>query len=543
MKQVRKKLAEAIGEALDIDVEPSDIEIPDNEQADFAYPAMKAASELGENPREIAERAASTIEMELVREVEVAGPGYVNFHLDQEKYSQQILETLEAEDMGVERRSGSLLLEFSSPNLAKPMHVGHLRNNALGDSLQRIFRFVGYDVTSENYIGDWGTQYGKVIYAFKEFGSMEEFEADPMDHMYELYVKFHDREDEKMKEKGREWSRKIEEGDEEARELWEMFREATIDYHREDYLRMNIEFDRWTGESLMVEGAKNILEKGLKDGTVQEDEDGSLYIEFDDLPSVVVRREDGATLYISRDLENLRKRKEDEGFDFNLILTGSEQDLHFQQVFEAAQKLGLDANGCENPTYGLLKLEDGSMSSRKGNIIKLRDVLDEARRRAEEVEERDVGNAEAVGQAAIKYANLKVSRQKDIEFSWERALSFEGDSGPYLQYSNTRAKSILRKAETRGELSGKPTETEYTLLKTIAQFPEKVERAADEREPAKVANYLSRLCEEFNSFYHSSPVLDAGRQTRRRRLAIVEAFVEVTDTGLQLLGIEPLEEM
>lgn len=543
MKQIKRKLADALSEEIGAEIRPEEIEIPENQDADFAYPAMKAGSALGKNPRDIAKEVAKKINLEILEEIKVAGPGYVNFHLKRARYSSRILETLSEEKMGVEQREGTLLLEFSSPNLAKPMHVGHLRNNVLGDSLQRIFRFVGYELTSENYIGDWGTQYGKVIYAFQEYGSRKKFEKNPMEHMYELYVEFHDREEPEMEEKGRKWSRRIEEGDEEAERLWEMFREATLKFHRQDYRRMGIEFDRWTGESLMVEGAKEILETGLKQGVFQRDDDGSLYIEFEGLPSTVLQRKDGATLYISRDLENLRKRKEDEGFDYNLILTGSEQDLHFQQVFEAARMLGLETEGCENPTYGLLNLEEGTMSSRQGNIIRLRDVLDEARERASKVEGREVDNAEAVGQAAVKYANLKVSREKDIEFSWDRALSFEGDSGPYLQYSNTRAKSILDKAENEGELEAEPSDPVYSLMKKLAEFPERVEEAADTREPAKVANYLSELCEEFNSFYHSTPVLDADPRERSTRILAVELFVEVTDSGLELLGIEPVEEM
>jgi len=191
----------------------------------------------------------------------------------------------------------------------------------------------------------------------------------------------------------------------------------------------------------------------------------------------------------------------------------------------------------------MLHLEEGSMSSSKGNIIRLSDVIDRAAEKASSIEERDVGNAEAVGLGALRYANLSISRQKDIEFSWDRALSFEGDSGPYLQYSNTRAKSILRKAETKGNLEGKLNNEEYSLMKKLAEFPEQVNKAAEHREPAKIANYLSQLCEEFNSFYHSCPVLDTEKEVRNRRLKIIELFVEVTDQGLELLGIEPLEQM
>ena len=545
MKQIKQELATKISEILEIEVVSKDIEIPDRQQADFAYPAMKAASVLGDNPRSIAENLAEEIEdLNIVESVEVAGPGYVNFHLDKKKYSKKVAETLGSDRLGVEEREGRVLVEFSCPNLAKPMHIGHLRNNCLGDSIQRIMRFVGYDVTSENYIGDWGTKHGQVIYAFNLWGSMEEFEEDPMGHMYELYVKLHDEADEEIKQKARDWSRKIEEGDEEAVKLWNMFRKATIEYNKPVYEDMNVHFDRWTGESVVAEEGKKIVDEGLEKGIFKRDDDGSVFVDFKDesMPNTIVQRDDGATLYLTRDIANIIKR-ENEGFDLNLYIVANEQDLHFKQLFELTEDFGVNEMESEHVSYGMLHLKSGSMSSSKGNIIKMTDLLKEAKKRAEEVEQRDVGNAKEVGYGAVKYANLNVSKKKDIEFSWDRALSFEGDSGPYLQYSNTRAKSILRKADTESRITGEFKEKEYTLVKKLAEFPEKVENAANQREPAKIANYLSDLCEEFNSFYHSSPVLDADKADRKRRLKIVQLFVDVSDQGLQLLGIEPLEEM
>jgi arginyl-tRNA synthetase len=545
MTSVKNRLAEELSEELGVKVKTSDIERPEPEHGDFAYPMMKAASELGNNPRKLAEKAADKLEnLDIVENIEVAGPGYLNFHLDREEYAKIVEEQLQSAKMGVDQKEGQMLVEFSSPNLAKPMHIGHVRNNCLGDSLQRIMRFVGYEVTSENYIGDWGTKHGQVIYAYKKWGSKKEFEKNPMEHMYELYVKLHEEADEEDQEKAREWSRKIEEGDEEAVEIWEMFREATIKYNWEDYERMGIEFDRVTGESVVAEEAENIIEEGLEKGIFEEDDDGSVYVEFeqDELPSTIIKRADGSTLYLSRDVANIRKR-EREGFDYNMYIVGSEQDLHFQQLFNIAERFGITDIENEHISYGMLHLEEGSMSSSKGNIIRLSDVLDRAVEKAGEIEGREVGNAEEVGIGAVKYANLSVSRQKDIEFSWDDVLTFEGDSGPYLQYSNTRAKSILRKAEESGELKGDLTREEHQLIKKLDSFPEKVNEAARNREPAKIANYLSELCEEFNSFYHSSNVIGEDKETEKRRLRIVELFTDVTDQGLDLLGIEPLQEM
>jgi arginyl-tRNA synthetase len=305
---------------------------------------------------------------------------------------------------------------------------------------------------------------------------------------------------------------------------------------------MDVHFDRITGESTVVEEAKQLAEELVEDGKIEPDDDGSVFIDFEDMPGVVLRKADGSTLYFTRDLYNLKKRNM-EGFDHNLYVVASEQNLHFQQLFELADKLGIESDGSEHVSYGMLSLPEGSMSSRSGNIIRLRDVFDKAVQKAEETAERDIGNPEAVGIGAVKYANLAVSRNKDIEFDWNSVLSFEGDSGPYLQYSNTRAKSIMKKTDSSGELVGDFEEKEYRLLKKLSEFPEHVDAAATQREPAKIANYLSMLCEEFNSFYHSCPVLDAEEADTKRRLKLVNMFIDVTDQGLELLGIRPLEEM
>lgn len=544
MKQIKTELASELEKILGTKVTEDDIERPKPEHGDFAYPVMKAASELGSNPRQLAEEASEEIdEIEIVEAVDVAGPGYLNFYIDRERFAEKLFQLLEEDNFGFEDKDTKVLVEFSCPNLAKPMHIGHVRNNCIGDSLQRILRFTGYKVTSENYIGDWGTKHGQVIYAYKQWGSKEEFEKNPMEHMYELYVKLHDEADEKDKDKARKWSKKIEDRDNEALELWEMFREATIKHNKKDYERMDIEFDRWTGESVVAEEAEEIIEEGVEKDIFKEDNDGSVYVDFEDekYPSTIVKRSDGSTLYLSRDVANIRKR-EREGFDHNLYIVANEQDLHFQQLFEIAEEFGITLPS-EHISYGMLHLEEGSMSSSKGNIITLDEVIEKAVEKAEEIEGRDVGNSEEVGLGAIKYANLSVSRPKDIEFNWDEVLTFEGDSGPYLQYTNVRAKSILRESDKEPEAEGEFTDAEHRLVRKISEFPEKVELAAEQREPAKIANYLSNLCEEFNSFYHECQVVGVNEEVEKRRLKIVESFIEVTNTGLDLLGIEDLEEM
>ena len=544
---IRAELAGLVGEQLGIEITENDIERPDR-HADFAYPCMAASSELGKNPREIAENLSNNINSGLIDSMEVAGPGYLNFFLDREKYADTVDDLLDSEAFGVNQNEGNVLVEFSSPNIAKPMNVGHLRNNALGDSISRILDFSGYDVTAENYVGDLGTQFGKVIWGHKNIDSEKNFEEEPIEYMLDIYVKFHEMAEERpeIEEEAREWAKNIEEGDEEAVGLWEKFREATLEYHKDEYDRLGIKFDRITGESKVYEKSRELVEGWIEEGKIDRDEDGSVFYEFDDeeMPGAVVLKADGSTLYLTRDLYNLEKRNQ-EGFDYNLYVVASEQELHFKQLFKIAGEMGIDTEGAEHVSYGMLNLPEGSMSTRKGLIIEQADIFDKAVEMAEEKAEKEMDrqleNAEAIGIGAVKYRNLSISRKKDMEFNWDTAISFKGDSGPYLQYSNVRAKSIIRKASSSGEFSGEFEDQEYELLKKLAEFPEKVEAAADQREPAKIANYLSTLSEEFNVFYHECEVLGSDREASR--LKLVELFVEVSDQGLELLGIEPLDEM
>ena len=548
MASVKKELADEIEKILRTGIDVNDIERPEPEHGDFAYPCMKAASELGSNPRELAKKVRDQAQLDLIEDVEIAGPGYVNFFLDRAKYSDKVVSELESESFGVEQKDGSVLLEFSSPNIAKPMNVGHLRNNAIGDSLRRILSFSGYDVTAENYIGDLGTQFGKVIYGHKNIDSEKDFEEEPIEYMLDIYVKFHElaEEDEEVEEEVREWAKKIEEGDDEAVRLWKKFREATLEYHKDEYDRLGIKFDRITGESKVYEKARELVEQWVEEGKLERDEDGSVFYEFEDeeMPGAVVLKADGSTLYLTRDLYNLQKRNE-EGFDYNLYVVASEQNLHFKQLFQIADDMDIDTEGSEHISYGMLQLPEGSMSTRKGLIIEQSEIFNKAVEMAEEKAEEEINrnleNAEAIGIGAVKYSNLSVSRKKDMEFNWDTALSFKGDSGPYLQYSNVRAKSILRKASVSGELGEEFNDAEYQLVKKLSEFSSHVERASENREPAKIANYLSDLCEEFNTFYHECQVLESGRE--EHRLKLVEMFVEVTDQGLELLGIQPLEKM
>jgi arginyl-tRNA synthetase len=544
---IRAELAELVEEQIGIEITENDIERPER-HADFAYPCMAASSELGKNPRDIAEELSDSIESELIESMEVAGPGYLNFHLDRGEYAERVDELLDSEAFGVNQNDGSVLVEFSSPNIAKPMNVGHLRNNALGDSISRILDFSGYDVTAENYVGDLGTQFGKVIWGHKNIESEKAFEEQPIEYMLDIYVKFHEMAEERpeIEEEARAWAKKIEEGDQEAVSLWEKFREATLEYHKDEYDRLGIEFDRITGESKVYEKSRELVEGWVQEGKLERDEDGSVFYEFEDeeMPGAVVLKADGSTLYLTRDLYNLKKRNQ-EGFDYNLYVVASEQELHFKQLFRIAGEMGIDNEGAEHISYGMLNLPEGSMSTRKGLIIEQAEIFDKAVELAEEKAEKEMDrqleNAEAIGIGAVKYRNLAISRKKDMEFDWDTAISFKGDSGPYIQYSNVRAKSIIRKASSRGEFSGEFEDQEYELLKKLAEFPEKVKAAADQREPAKIANYLSTLSEEFNAFYHECEVLGSEREASR--LKLVEMFVEVSDQGLELLGIEPLDEM
>ncbi len=549
-----------------------EIEIPpEHVKAIFAVPCFKYAKEFRKSPQNIAEDAVSQIKdakSEIFDEIGAEG-GYINFYVDWNVLACKLLKEIEeCKDSYGSSNVGNgkkIIVDMSSPNIAKPMSVGHLRSTIIGDAIARIFSFLGYEVIKDNHLGDWGTQFGKLLYAYKTWGKKEEVEKGGVKALLELYVKFH-REaesDPELEERAREEFAKLEKGDKENRKLWEWFVEISLNEFKRIYALLGVEFDLWLGESFYVGMCGDVINDALEKGIAKQDESGAVVVELEKygLPNLVIRKSDESTLYSTRDLAAIKYRMSELNPYKILYVVGGEQKLYFQQVFKAAELLGYASHDkLVHVDFGLVRLPEGKMSTRKGRVIFLEDVIKEAIERAKkiileknpEIKGKELENiAKKVGVAAIKFADLSQNRIKDVVFDWDKMISFEGDTGPYLQYTYVRAKSILEKAG--GELCERArklesvvleSEVEKNIVKRLLFFPEVIKEAAIHYEPHRIASYLIELAHDFNSFYQNIPVLKAeSEDVLLSRLKLVEAVSIIIKTGLGLLGIEVMEKM
>ncbi len=531
---------------------------PENIDADIAFPCFFLAKTRGKNPVEVAKDIAFKIEPEgYIKKVEASGP-YVNFLFDWTVLGNELLRTVlkQKEKYGSSAlgKGKTVVIDYSSPNIAKPLTVGHLRSTIIGHSLYRIFKFLGYRVIGDNHLGDWGTQFGKLIYAYKKWGSEEKLRTMPIQHLLELYVRFHKEAETnpEIEEFGRMEFKKLEEGDRENLKLWKKFKEFSIKEFNKIYTRLGVEFDYMLGESEYLDGSKRIISRALKLGVAKKSK-GAVIIEFEDMPPLLIQKSDEATLYQTRDLATLEYRMRKFKPEKILYVVGSEQSLHFKQVFRAAEMLGIKHTGV-HVNFGLMSLPEGKMSTRKGRVVFLEDLLDKAVDMAKKIiEEKNpclkgkTRIAERVGIGAVKYNDLSRDRVKDIKFDWRNALCFEGNTGPYLQYTYVRASSILRKSGIKQFKSFDAgllkSEREVSLLRKIFLFPEIVENSANDYKPHYIANYAYELASSFNDFYESVPVLKAEKDLKISRLALTECIKIVLRNALWLLGIEVMERM
>lgn len=552
------------------------VEYPGEENhGDYASSiALRLVKELGKNPREIAEKIIEKIgKNEMIEKIEIAGPGFINVFISEKILKKEITKILKEKEKYGETGVGknkNLIVEYSQPNIAKPLGVHHLLSTIIGQSLYNIFSKLGFNTISINHIGDWGTQFGKLIYAYKKWGDKKIIEENPIPELQKLYVKFHNEaeKDLSIEDGARKEFKKFEEGDKGNRELWKWFVEESMQDVQKTYDNLGgIHFDYTHGESFYEDKMGPILEKGKKKGIFEKGEEGAYVIHFEDknLPTVPVQKKDGTTLYITRDLAQIKYRIETWKPVKILYVVDIAQTLHFKQYFEAARMLGFQKNEGVHVWFGRMHLKDKKMSTRKGNIILLDEVLDEAVKRAGKIIEEkspDLKNkdkvARIVGIGAIKYNILSQNRTTDITFDWDKMLSLEGNSGPYLQYTYARAKSILRKAQAKNNKAEENTDTEqqetakslqlqnktiHSLIRLFPRFPEYLTMAAEEYKPNILSNYIYELAQKFNAFYNNVPVLRAGEQDKKERLEIVEGAAQILKNGLSLLGVEVVEEM
>lgn len=527
---------------------------PSSNLGDYSFPCFSLAKSLKKNPNEIAREIEEKISKKEFEKVEVKG-AYVNFFISRKILAEKVVKKVlkEKNKFGSSKigKGKTVVIDMSSPNIAKPFGVGHLRSTLIGNSIANISSFLGFKVIKLNYLGDWGTPFGKIIAGFKKFGSEKELKKNPIKHLYEIYTKVSSIEE--YEEIGRNEFKKLESGDKESLALWKKFRELSIKDFEKIYSLLNIKFDVTMGESDYNGKMENTL-KELKSKNLLKESDGAQIVNLErfGLGMCLIQKSDGTTLYATRDITAAIDRVKRFKADYLLYEVGAEQKLHFKQFFKILELLGYKfAKNCVHIDHGLYLDKDGKkLATRKGKTIFMEDVLEEtielARRelsKREKLSKSELENrALKIARAAIFYGDLKNFRASDAIFDIEKFLKFEGDTGPYLLYTYARAKSILRKVENKkpfkiSEISDK----EKKLILELSKFSEIVEKSYGTFSPNLIANYAFQLSQVFNEFYHSEKVI--GSKNESFRLALVESFAHVLKNSLALLGIETLEEM
>ncbi len=539
------------------------IEVPPSvELGDYAFPCFPLAKTLRKAPQAIATELATAFQSTaLIKEARAAGP-YVNFFVDRLAYTRAglgaILEQGSGYGKSTEGVGKTVVVDYSSPNIAKPFGVGHLRSTVIGNALYRIHDHLGYRVMRINHLGDWGTQFGKLIVAFKHWGNETDLTTHAVQTLYDLYVRFHAEveTDSELEDEARGWFKRLEDGDPEARAIWQRFRDLSLQEFARIYERLGISFDSQAGESFYEPYLDSTIERIRQAGLVSVS-DEALIVDLHpyNMPPCLLRKKDEATLYATRDLAAAMYRHETYGFWKMLYVVGADQRLHFQQVFKVLELMGFPwAQDCVHVDFGLIRFHDEKMGTRRGNIIFLEDVLDRAVELAEQIvheknpelpNKRQV--AEAVGIGAVIFTDLSTRRVKDVNFEWEKVLTFEGETGPYVQYTHARACSVLRKADQplRPDVDYSPlTQNEaFDLVRLLTDYPAVLRRAAENSEPFFVTDYLLTLSEHFNKYYHNHRILTDDTAVREARLWLVKSVQTVIDSGLTMLGIKAPEEM
>ena len=557
------------------------IEIPPKlELGDYAFPCFVLAKTLHKAPPMIANELKD--DPELVKgfdgavTVDTAGP-YINFKIDKGILARTVISEIISEgDQYGNRNLGegkNVIIEFSSPNIAKPFHVGHAFTTILGNSLSNIYTRLGYNVIRFNHLGDYGTQFGKLITAYRLWGDETAMQENPIDELTRIYVKFHDEckvseeKEKELEDTARDNFRKLEEGEEEEVALWKRFRDLSLEVFEKTYKRMGIKFDNYNGESFYSSRIPGVV-KMLEDKGLLEESEGAKVVKLEEegLPPCLVVKSDGTTIYASRDLAAVLYRHEEFNFYKNIYVVGLPQQLHFRQVFAVLKKAGYDfADDCVHVGFGLLKFKDNTaFSTRAGNIIKLDDFLDKTTEKTAEIirknselrggdmtDEQIASVSETVGLGAVTYTYLKAGREKDIFFDWDDMLDFEGDTAPYLIYTYARIKSILRKAEEAGVAGGSiesasklTAEDEYAVVRSLADFKDAVVKAAESYEPFMISRQIALIARNFNRFYNNSMILNVeDEELRDARLKLYVAVSDCLKSGLDMLGIGVVEKM
>lgn len=538
------------------------IEIPPQDNmGDYSFPCFSLAKTMRKNPALIAEDLAEKIDLEGFGKIENLN-AYLNFYVDRKVFEEEILkEILEKKEKYGSSDKGSgknIVIDFSSVNIAKPFHIGHIRSTVIGDALRNIHNFLGYNTIASNYIGDYGTQFGTMIAAYKLWGDEGKLRENPIKELLNLYVRYNKEaaEDEKMMNDARAEFKNLESGEEEATRLWKHFKEISFNEFDRVYKMLDIDFDNYNGESYHSEYIPAVLEE-LKDKDLLVESDGAYIVDLSefDLPPAIIIKSNGSSAYITRDIATAINRKKVYDFDKNLYVVATQQNLHFQQLFAILKLMGYDFyDDCKHIPFGMVSLKDQTLSTRKGQVVFLEDVLNKAVDKTKEImENRDskIENvdevAEIVGIGAVKFQELYNNRIKDYVFDWDEVLNFDGETGPYVQYTYARAKSVLRKADynenTEISFDNITSDEEFALVKALGNFKDVVAKAGEKYEPSLITRHLTEIAKNFNKFYNACQINVEEEKIKEERLALTYATSIVVKTGLGLLGIKTVEQM
>jgi len=537
---------------------------PDKNLGDYALPCFAFAKSLKKKPVQIAQYFQKTLlnkvtEKRLLKSVNAVGP-YLNIFINKSYFVKKIIQNIanrDFQDLKTYGKNKTVIIDYSSPNIAKPFGIGHLRSTVIGNALKNIYKMLGYKVIGINHLGDWGTQFGKIIVAFKKWGDEEELKSDPIKYLYKLYVKFHAEAEDNhtLENEARSWFLKLENNDEEAKALWKRFKNLSMEEFKRIYKRLSVEFEYYTGESfysdMLNETIENISKKGIT-----EVSDGALIVPLNDMAPALLRKKDGSTLYITRDISAAIYRYNQFRFDLMLYIVGKPQALHFKQMFKMLEKMEYSwVKGMHHVPFGHIRFKDENMSTRKGNIIFLEDVLDKASELALKIikeKNPDLENkeeiAKKIGIGSVIFNDLKNYRIKDITFNWDEILNFNGETGAYLQYTHARINSLLKKfIEMYKTLSFSENiifnDDGYNICILLNDFENIVIKASKEFEPSIISKYLLDLASQFNSFYNTYKVVTDDKAISISRALVVLGVKKVLKQGIELLGMEAVEEM
>ena len=569
MIDFKQIIAKAIAEVVNIDEKEleSYIEIPkDANNGDYAFPCFRLAKELRKAPPMIANDIKEKIQIDekMVEKVEVVG-GYLNFYIQQEQMVKEVLKAIDAQEEYGKSEVGkgkNIVIDYSAPNIAKPFHIGHLRSTVIGGALYNIYKYLGYHTIGVNHLGDYGTQFGKLIEGYKLWGKEYNIEEDPINELTKIYIRINQvcKEDEKVLEQCRMNFKLLEDGDPYCTEIWEKFRALSLKEFQKVYDLLGSHFDSWNGEAFYSDKMPEVIEILEKTGKLVESQ-GAKIIDLEDKginTPCIIQKSNGSTTYATRDLAAILYRARTYDFDKALYVVSYEQILHFKQVFEVAKLLGIDekyTNGLKHVPFGMVSLPTGKMSTREGNIVKLEELLSESIARAKEIieeknpelEDKDEV-AKKVGVGAVIFNDLSNSRIKDEIFDWNQVLNFQGETGPYVQYTYVRTKSVLEKAgymPTIEEVKFDELldESSKNIIKLIYNFENTLIQVTEKEEPSILSRYLIDLAKAFSNFYNDNKILVEDKDVQNARVYLTYAVGKVLKAGAKLLGIEMPNKM